>query len=49
MRITAKCFGKPTRRMITEAVVTDEVEEDSAMNRKSEWGYVRLPRVGSVQ
>ena len=49
MRIMAKCFGKPTRRMITEAVVIDEVDEDRAMNSKSEWGYGRVQRVGSVQ
>ena len=48
MKIVSKCFGKPTKRMITEAVVIDEVDEDKAMNRKSEWGYVRLPRVESV-
>ena len=48
IKIISKCFGKPTKCMITEVVVIDEVYEDKAMNRKSEWGYIRFSRVWSI-
>ena len=43
--ILSECFGKPTRRMITEAVMIDDVPEEEAMNGKSEWTYVKLSKV----
>ena len=45
VRILSECFGKPTRRMITEAVMIDSVPQEKAMNNKSEWTYVKLSKV----
>ena len=44
--IKAKCYGRPSRRMITEAVMIEEIEEGRTMNSKSEWNYVELMKVG---
>ena len=44
MSIKSKCFGEPTTRMITEAVLIDELSDSQTMNSKSEWNYVKLPR-----
>ena len=41
----AKCFGKPSRRLITEAVMIEELGENETMNSKSEWGYVNLRKI----
>ena len=46
IKILTQCYGKPTTRMITEAVKIEELPEENSMNSKSEWTYVRLPRVG---
>ena len=46
VKILGQCYGKPTTRMITEAVKIEELPEENSMNSKSEWTYVRLPRVG---
>ena len=46
IKILAQCYGKPTTRMITEAVMIEELPEENSLNSKSEWTYVRLPRVG---
>ena len=43
--IRAKCFGKPSKRLITEAVMIEEMNEDVTMNSKSEWKYIDLRRV----
>ena len=40
-----KCFGKPSRRLITEAVMIEELGENETMNSKSEWGYVNLRKI----
>lgn len=45
VRVMAKCYGKPSRRMITEAVRIEEIPEDMTMNNKGEWSYVQLPRL----
>ena len=45
LRILAECFGKPSRRMITEAVLIDEIPRGMTMNNKSEWTYVKLNKV----
>jgi hypothetical protein len=42
VKVLAKCFGKPSRRMITEAVLIDELGADETMNNKSEWTYTKL-------
>ena len=45
LRILANCYGRPSRRMITEAVLIDEIERGMTMNNKSEWSYVKLAKV----
>ena len=45
IKILAQCYGKPTTRMITEAVMIDELPDENSLNSKSEWTYVKLPRV----
>ena len=46
--VMAKCYGKPSRRLITEAVVIDELPTDEAMNSKQEWSYTNLNKVRVV-
>ena len=48
VRLLASCYGKPTTRLITEAIHIEEVPEENSMNEKSEWNYVKLPRVAVV-
>ena len=48
VKILASCYGKPTTRLITEAINIEEMPEETSMNERSEWNYVRLPRVGMV-
>ena len=48
VKVLASCYGKPTTRLITEAIHIEEMPEETSMNEKSEWNYVRLPRVGMV-
>ena len=43
--ILAKCYGKPSRRKITEAVLIDQLPEEESMNSKKEWSYVKLSKV----
>ena len=47
-KILASCYGKPSTRLITEAIHIEDVAEENSMNEKSEWNYVKLPRVGIV-
>ena len=42
VKITDKSFGKPSRCMITESVMIEQVKENDAMNSKKEWTYVKL-------
>ena len=46
VKIMAQCYGKPTTRMITEAVMIEELPDEHSLNSKAEWTYVKLPRVG---
>ena len=48
VKILASCYGKPTTRLITEAINIEEMPEETSMNERSECNYVRLPRVGMV-
>ena len=43
--ILSKCFGKPSRRLITEAVMIEELKEDEVMNSRKEWCYTCLNKV----
>ena len=44
-KILAQCFGKPSRRMISEAVYIDELKDSETMNSKREWSYAKLNKV----
>jgi hypothetical protein len=45
MKILARCYGKPSRRRISEAVYIDELSDDKTMNSKREWTYIKLNKV----
>ena len=45
MRVLDRCFGKPTRRMISEVVLIEDMEEGESLNNKKKYGYVRVPTV----
>ena len=49
IKVLASCYGKPTTRLITEAIHIEDIPEENSMNEKTEWNYVRLPRVGIIQ
>jgi hypothetical protein len=49
IKLIASCYGKPTTRLITEAIHIEDIPEENSMNEKTEWNYVRLPRVGMVE
>ena len=46
VRVVHRCFGKASRRLISEAVTIDEVDDENTMNSKKEWTYVSLSKVG---
>ena len=48
VNILGRCYGKPSRRRITEAVLIDDLPDEKSMNNKSEWTYVKLSKVGMV-
>ena len=43
-KVKSKCFGEPTTRLITEAVMIDKLNDAETLNSRNEWSYVRLPR-----
>ena len=45
VKIKTQCYGRPTTRMITEPVRIEELPEENSLNSKSEWTYIKLPRV----
>ena len=45
VKVLSKCYGRPTKRLITEAVLIDELPDNEVMNSKSEWTYVKLAKV----
>ena len=42
MKLVARCYGKPSRRMLTEAVMIGEIPDDCTMNSRNEWNCVNL-------
>ena len=48
IRTMAKCFGKPSRRLISEAVLIEELASEETMNSKLEWSYAKLNKVQAV-
>ena len=47
VKILKKCFGDPTGRKITEAVLIDQLSNDETMNGKNEWTYVKLNKLST--
>ena len=45
VKILRNCFGDPTTRRISEAVLIDELTAEETMNAKSEWTYVKLNKL----
>ena len=45
VKILRNCFGKPSRRMITEAVYINELKEEETMNSKQEWTFIELNKL----
>ena len=45
IRVISRNFGDPMKRLITESVLIDELKDEDVLNSKSEWSYVRLPKV----
>ena len=45
VKILKSCFGDPTTRRITEAVLIDELTSNQTMNGKNEWTYVKLNKL----
>ena len=45
VKILSRCFGKPSRRLITEAVLIGELDDNEVMNSKREWSYACLNKV----
>ena len=43
--IISRCFGEPTTRLITEAILINQLSDEETLNSKTEWTYVKLPRV----
>ena len=45
LRIVAEFYGKPSRRLVTEAMKIDGIPDGQAMNNKNEWTYTNLKKV----
>ena len=45
VKVVDRSFGRPTKRMIAEAVGIDCLGEDETMNSKREWTYTKLNKV----
>ena len=45
VKVRSRCFGKPARRMISEAVMIDGLKEEETMNSKKEWSYIKLKKI----
>ena len=45
IRLLKECYGKPTARMVSEAVLIEDLPTELSLNSKAEWNYVSLPRL----
>ena len=45
VKLLKQCYGKPTERMISEAVLIQDLPSKHSLNSKAEWSYVKLPKV----
>ena len=43
--VVSRCYGKPSRRMISEAVHIDQLTDEETMNSRQEWSYLTLNKV----
>ena len=41
--VLSQNFGDPTKRLITESIMIEELIDEELMNSKKEWSYVRPP------
>ena len=48
INVDCQCFDQPSRRLVTEAVMINQMDANESMNRKEEWNYVRIPRIDIV-
>ena len=45
VKVIDSSFGRPSRRMIAESVMIEQLSEEEAMNNKREWTYTKLNKV----
>lgn len=45
VKIIDRSFGKPSRRMIAESILIEQLGREETMNSKKEWTYVKLNKV----
>ncbi len=48
VKVLKKCFGDPTGRKISEAVLIDQLSSNETMNGKNEWTYVKLNKLSTA-
>ena len=48
IKVNCQCFGQPSRRLVTEAVMINKMDVRESMNRKEEWNSMRIPRIDIV-
>ena len=49
VKVISRSFGKPSRRLITEAVMIDELKDDETMNSKREWTFTNLNKISTAE
>ena len=49
VKILKNCYGDPTTRKITEAVLIDGLSSNETMNEKNEWTFVKLNKLSMRQ
>ena len=45
IQVISKCYGKPSKRLITEAIMIDNLPTEQTMNSKKEWTYTKLNKI----
>ena len=45
VKLLKQCYGKPTEKMISEAVLIQDLPSKHSLNSKAELSYVKLPKV----
>ena len=45
IQVINRCYGKPSKRLITEAIRIEELPIEKAMNSKKEWTYTKLNKI----